>query len=264
MLHFLFHYIFCSPIWCFDGTYLLGLTFLIKGVVWLTQLYTPIASETGVLPMAKRSIITLTLVISREAMRPAVTRGLHGMNLRFFKIKTKLETQAEEYVAFKAKSSPFIAEDQRAILCAFIRHIKCKTVADITPDLINAYHERIKTETTPFTTIKVMQAIRAFLRFHKAFTPIKPDRVTNRGVDLPFVGESDILPPMTRPFIGRPPRLELAKKIKRLHDREGLSFRAIAKALDEDLKSVYRWYKLDVSRYTLPNKLAKKLSTEQL
>lgn len=167
----------------------------------------------------------------------------------FFRVKSKISLQIEEYIKFKAKHSPYIARDQEEFLNAFITHIKSITINDITPEKIETYHQFLKTTiASQFVPTQHMRAIRAFIRFHKHDTEIIPDKITNTGIeDLKDVGR--ILPevPTTRPRVGRPMNVELVKKVKRLRDKENLSFRAISKALGKDVKNVYLMYKYKIS-----------------
>lgn len=208
----------------------------------------PIVPLAGALPMElKKSIITLTLVISRESISPKVTLGTYMFN--FFRIKTKLELQVEEYVNYKAKTSPFIAVDQKEILTAFVKDLKHSNVSEITLDNLDAYHKKLITETTQYATIRSMQAIRAFMRCYRKQTQIKPDIITNQGVKLQNVEENAIIKSMIRKRIGRPyGDIELIKKIKRLKDKEDVPFRKIGLIVGKDVSHVYRMYRYNLTK----------------
>lgn len=182
--------------------------------------------------------IKLTLVISRD----------HKFSMwNIFRVKTKIQEQVEEYVKFKAKSSPYIAKDQEQVLNAFIKEVGYLTVTEIPAEDIEKYHNKISSEMTNYFTIQSMKAIRAFMRFHKHDTNIIADKITNHGIrDLQDVGRNIPVVPDTRPKLGRPMNIELVKKVKRLRDIENLSFRSIGKALSKDVKNVYLMYKYDV------------------
>lgn len=202
---------------------------------------------------APKGIITMTLVISRshESEGPSVKRGVFVIMFDFFKVKTQLQTQVEEYKNFKAMYSPFMAEVHYEILSRFTKEVKCLSVSQVTADDIDAFHQKICNSTTPYTAIKHMQAIRAFLRFFKHKTHIEPSKVTNKGISLPSVVKKRIITPMIEKKVGRPANLALAKKVQRLKDRERLTFRAVGKALNLDVKSVYRYYKRNVKEGTV-------------
>lgn len=189
---------------------------------------------------SKKRRTIITLVISREFIRkPRVFFMFH-----LFKIKTKIQVQLEEYIKHKQESSPFIAEDQEEILTKFIRFICRSNVSEVTPEDIDSYNNKMLREYTPYSSIKIMQTIRAFIRFHKTDSNIIPNKITNTGIDdLQAVGKKVYEVPLSRPKLGRPFNTLLAKKIKSLRDNEHLSFRAIGKALDKDVKNVYRMYK---------------------
>jgi len=217
------------------------------------QLNTPIVlNYRGVLPMASRKgIITLTLTVERKfycekSKSLMVTRGAFVM-FNIFRVKTKIQLQCEEYITWKASpgggNSPFIARDQDEILKAFIKFVNKSSLSEVSLEQIEAYHTKIKREMTPYTTIDHMKAIRAFIRFHKRDTDLEAEEVTNQGVvELQDVGKSDIVVPMKRAKLGRPMNVELVKKVKRLRDKENLSYRQISRALGKNLKSVYLMY----------------------
>ncbi len=235
----------------------------LKGIVSSRQVDTPVVPRRGALPSRPlNGIITLTLVVSKRydlvCEGPAVKRGAFVM-WNIFRIKTKLQTQLEEYVKYKGESSPHIGGDHKEILSAFIKHVSHKTVSEITPEEIEAYHKKIRGEMTPYTTIKAMQAIRAFMRFHKHDTNIIARDISNTGMtDLQNVGRQ-VPRPIIRPKRGRPVNQMLVDQIRRLRDKEQLSFRAISKALKKDLKNVYLLYKYgttypNVGRKSYPQK----------
>lgn len=216
----------------------------------LVKINRPIVSGRKVLPMgARKGIITLTLVISRESKSSTVRRGAFVM-FNIFKIKTELELQIEEYVAHKAKTSLFISRDQKKVLMDLMKEVKHKTISEISLQELEAYHNKLLRETTQYTSIKGMEAIRAFIRYHKHRTDIKPYQVTNTGiVELQSVVENVIIPQMKRKRTGRPyADVELIKKIKRLKDKEELSFRKIGFAVGKDVSHVHRMYRYNLTQ----------------
>lgn len=216
----------------------------------LAKFNKPIVSERKVLPMgARKGIITLTLVISRESKSSAVRRGAFVM-FNIFKVKTELELQIEEYVAHKAKTSPFIARDQKEVLTDLMKEVKHKTISEITLEELEAYHSKLLRETTPYTSIKGMEAIRAFFRHHKHKTDIKPYQITNTGiVELQNVVENVIIPQMIKKKkVGRPPNVAFINEVKRLIDKEKLGIRAVARAKLTNPGNVHRAYNYDLSK----------------
>lgn len=226
------------------------LTFFSKRVKsFVLQINTPIVLTQGALPVeARKGILTLTLVISRESGNPTVKRGICRM-FKIFKVKINIRMQLEEYVQFKAKTSPFIAQAHKEILSSFVKSTHYKDISEVTIADLNAYHIKIGSETTQYTAIRVMQALRAFVRFHKRHTQITPDEITDEGVRLQPVVKNAIIPQMKAKRIGRPyGSIELIKKIKRLKDMEDLSFRKIGLVTGKNVSHVYKMY-----RYNLTN-----------
>lgn len=237
------------------------LTFLRKVVVFtILKVNKPIVPQRGVLPVAsKKGIITLTLVISRMSIKPAVTRGFYVIMFNIFRVKTKLQLQLEEYIEFKSKSSPFIAKDHQELLRAFIKEVHHTNINEITPEEIEAHHKRMLSQKTQYLTVKTMQAIRALMRFHKHDTNIVADDISNTGMaDMQNVGKNVPIPPITRPKRGRPMNVELVKKVKILKDKGGLSYRQISKAIGKDVKNVYLMYNYDIPLRNVGNKVIPK------
>lgn len=206
----------------------------------------PIVSGKRALPMDfKLGIITLTLVISHEFIKPTVMRGLFMWNV--FKVKTKLECQVEEYIFWKSKFSVYIAEQQRTILRDFICTLKCKDIAEVSLDAIENYHKNL--QTTTYGKIAVMTAIRCFIRFchQKKLINIKAHLITNTGISkLQYVGSNDTIEVMNTRKRGRPMDIALVKRVYRLREESGEPkppFRTIALIVKKDLKSTYRLYK---------------------
>lgn len=226
------------------------LTTIKGGLIFLIlKLNTPLIPKKDSLTGGTKGIIILTLVISRVCIKPRVKPGLYAM-FNIFKIKTKIETQLEEYITFKNTSSPFIAQDQKDMLSNFIKATHKIDLMELTLKDIESHHTILKTQISPYSVIGNMQAIRAFIRFHKHSTTIKPQEITNIGVKqyLQSVGENVKIIPMTIRKRGRPLNIELVKKVKRLRDNENLTFRAISKAIGKDVKNIYGMYKYDLTR----------------
>lgn len=227
-------------------------TFLARCVnPFILQINKPIVPTRELSPMApKKGILTLTLVISRESARPAVRSGFCVM-FKIFKvnkIKTQLELAVEEYIEFKAQST-YMASEHKDILLNFIGKLPHKSLWEITVEDLDAFHDRMMIETTPYTTFKAMKVLRQFMRFHKHKTNIRAKEITDLGVNLQNVEENVIIPPMNTKRTGRPyADVELIKQIKRLKDKEKISFRKIGLAVGKDVSHVYRMYRYDLTK----------------
>lgn len=64
---------------------------------------------------------------------------------------------------------------------------------------------------------------------------------------MPYVGKSGIISINNMPY--PKPDLEMVKKVKDFRAK-GLSFRQIAKLLEKDVKTVYRWASYDVGKFS--------------
>lgn len=121
------------------------------------------------------------------------------------------------------------------------------SVENINYEAIEAFRVHKQTTTTLYTSIGAMQALRSFIRFHKANTHLKANNIKDNGVILTDVGESARIKPMITEIqkvkLGRPRDMEYIKKVRVLKDQGGLTFRAIAVALKKDVKTVHTWYK---------------------
>lgn len=196
-----------------------------------------------------KGIITLTLVISRTPEGLTVKRGAFVM-FEIFKVKTKIQMHLEEYIDFKSKTSPHIAQNQKEILLKFIK--RYKDISEITIEDLNKYHVEMRQKVTPFTLADIMKALRAFIRFHKHQTSINPMEITDEGVkriDFDNVERNVIIPEMIKKIRGRPfADVALIEQIKRLRDMECLSFRKIGLAVGKDVSHVYRMYHYELTK----------------
>lgn len=213
----------------------------------LLQLHTPIVSRKGkALPMAKEiRYTTLTLVISRGYSRPSVMRGPCFMFNIFnlFKVRTKIEYQVDEYINWKATKSSLSAQEHRKILDLFLASFKYKDIKEITLKQVEKF--RIDTLQTKavYSSMKAMQAVRCFLRYHSKHIDINPEAVQDNNIDLSLVTRSAIIITMTEKKLGRPPQIELIKKVKHLRDVQGLKFRTIAAEMNRGVSQIHVWYK---------------------
>lgn len=202
---------------------------------------------------AKKGIITLTLVISRGSESSTVRRGAFVM-FNIFKVKTKFQLQVEEYVEFKGRSSPFIAEDQEKVLRDFMKEVQHTNISEVTLTDLEAYYSRISRGSTQWRIEEAMKALRAFMRFHRRYTSIQAWQITGSGIKqkrprLQSVVENVIIPQMTkRKKVGRPPNVAFIKEIKDLVDKRGLGIRAIARAKMMNPGNISRAYNYDLSR----------------
>ncbi len=240
--------------------FLWSLTYVKSILRWIVlQPNITVVPKRGALPaVALKGIIIMTLVIGREFKGSTVKRGAFVM-FKLFKVKKQIEIQLEEYIEFKARTSPFMAQDQKEILTIFIRDLKCVNVSQITQEQIEIYYNKVSQSSTGYTTERTTQALRSFMRFHKVKTDIKPKHITNTGMELQSVGKSDTIPPMNRPKMGRPVNIELVKKVKALKDVGHLSYREISKVVKSpttgkpiDVKHVYQMYNYDLKKLKRP------------
>lgn len=218
------------------------LTFLFKRVKHLVlQINTLVVPKKGVLPTAKKGILTLTLVMSRESARPAVTRGLCVMNLKFFKIKTKIQLQVEAYIAWKKSKGVTVSDT----IIDFIKYARKENIESINPRNIQNYYLSIKDVVEgKYFLQQAMKDIRVMFRWFKArkFHVIDPNIIGDKG--LTFELEDDILDSIMeeKPRIGRPPKVALINKVKSLRNINKLSFREIARVIRKDVSQVHVWY----------------------
>lgn len=212
----------------------------------LLQLHTPIVSRKGkALPMAKKIRYTIfTLVISRGYSRPTVMRGSCFMINIFkkFKVRTKIEYQVDEYINWKATKSVLSAQQHRQILDLFLARFKYKNIEDVTLEDTETFRvESIKMGAI-HSSVKSMQAIRCFLRYHKDQIKINPEMVQDHSVDLLPVHRTAIVVPMKEKKLGRPAQVEFMKKVKYMRDVQGLKFRTIALEMNRHVSQIHYWY----------------------
>lgn len=183
--------------------------------------------------------------------------GYFCFMFEFFRIKTKIELQLQDYILWKNRYSPEIATNHREILCKFLKYIKYKNLVDITLDDLDIYHKHcLNTNNGAYATIQTMEAIRGFFSYYWTSRQhnIKPKQITNKGIIyLQYVEESVNVSVMNTIKRGRPLKIALIEQVKRLRDNEHLSFRAIAKAMGKDVSQVYVWYKFDLQKSLLTN-----------
>jgi hypothetical protein len=168
------------------------------------------------------------------------------MNLKFLKVKTKLQVQASEYVNWKKERGSNVAES----IADFIEFVKKNSIEEVRPvDIINYYaHIKEKLDAKYFVNL-AMKDLRVMFRWFKArkYDVIDPDIIGDNG--LTFELEGAIIPQMTETKrLGRPPKIEIIKKVKSLRDINKLSFREIARVVKKDVSQVHVWY-----YYELPN-----------
>lgn len=222
----------------------------IRLVFFTIQLNIPTVPKRGVLPVArKRGILTLTLVISRELPRPTVRRGFYVM-WTIFRVKTKLETQIEEYVGWKAKFSEYKAKEHKDYLLTLRMSLpNRKEIREILLNDLQDFHDQISKLNTPYTSMSHMKAVRGFFSYYwsKKQHAINPKLITDEGIlELKPVVENDIVPLMIKRKPGRPKDIVFIKKVKTLRDQGHLSFRAIARAENTNPGNVHRAYHYDI------------------
>lgn len=194
----------------------------------------------------RKGIITLTLVVSRS---PVVTRGTFVMWL--FKVKTQFQLQIEEYINWKSRYSTYAAKAHSEVLKDFCRKFHYKNVSEVLLSDIQNFYEDVSTNKTTFSAVKAMEAIRAFMRYFKTLHKINPKQITNKGIiQLQAVDRNDSIQAMSIKRPGRPfGNVELIKKVKRLRDKEGISFRKIGLVVNRDVSYVWRMYYYDLTKF---------------
>ncbi len=212
-------------------------------ISWLLKVNTAIVPATGVLSMVpKKGIITLTLVISRESARPTITRGFCVMNLKVFRVKTKIQVQSQEYITWKKERGVNVSEN----IDDFIKYAKKESIENITPQDIQSYYHHLKaTVNAKFFILMALKDIRVMLRWFKArkYNVVEPDIIGDTGLTIDL--EGDIIEDnmtVEKVKLGRPPKVALIKKVKSLRDINKLSFREISRVIKKDVSQVYVWY----------------------
>lgn len=222
-------------------------------VVVVLKVNIPVVPKGSVTNGSKKGILTLTLLVSRSSVRPPVTRWLCVMNFKFLQVKTKLQSQVEDYIAWKEKKG--VDVDRYGTVSKFITYMKGKdSIEDIHKEDLQKYYEYVNTiENTKYFINETMKDIRVMYRWFKArrFNVVDPDIIGERG--LTVEAKSDTLDYMTEPKtrIGRPPKIELIKKVKSLRDINKLSFREIARVIRKDVSQVHVWYYYDLTKSEL-------------
>lgn len=182
--------------------------------------------------------------------------GYFCFMFEIFRRKSQIELHLEEYLSWKTRYSPYIAEKHAEILRCFVKHFKYKNLKEFSLQDFKNYYEHCRniSNGTEYNSICIMEAIRGLLSYYKRSHNINPRTVTNRGVvELQYVEDNAIVPVMKQIKRGRPLKVALIEQVKRLRDNENLSFRAIAKAMNKDVSQVYVWYKFDLQKKLLTN-----------
>ena len=192
---------------------------------------------------SKKGIITLSIVISRQAIKPSIRLGFF-MFIRF-KAKSKIQFQLEEYIEWKSRFSLYSAKMHNNVVKEFIKFSNLLDVREVKTDHIKKYEKYIINQITQYSFHGRMRAIRCFLRFHRRWLDFNPNYILDDGLDLQKSLEQISIDPMTeirkqgRPFENK----DLALKIYKLRSKGDLTFRQIGTVLDKDVKTIYRLYK---------------------
>lgn len=194
----------------------------------------------------KKGIITLTLVISRELVRPSITPGFYVMNFKFLRVKTKIQVQVEEYIAWKKIRGVSVSHN----IHQFVNYLAKDSVEDIFPkDIQRYYHHLCEKENAKFFIHMAMKDVRVMFRWFKTrkYNVLEPDVIGNEGLTFNLEDAIiDYMPKIKR--MGRPPKVSLIEKVKSLRDINKLSFREIARVIKKDVSQVYVWYYYDLTR----------------
>lgn len=169
------------------------------------------------------------------------------MNLKFLSIKTKLQYQVEEYIAWKKERG--IDVTTWGTISKFTEfNFAKKSIEEITPEDIQKYYEHIiTTENTKYFIQLGMKDVRVMFRWFKArkYKVVEPDLIGEEG--LTIKSENAIIEDMTAmKRMGRPPKTKLIEKVKSLRDINKLSFREIARVVKKDVSQVHVWYYYDL------------------
>lgn len=155
-----------------------------------------------------------------------------GFRFMFWHRKTELEKQILEY------------NKDTDTLLEFARTSGKKRIEEVTIEDVKTFYKLIFEARTPFTALDYMKILRKFFREHRGENILDPKQIMDNPFDS--VVRNDIIPRMStvkKRGKGRPAQIDIIKKVISLREKEGLSFRAIARALDRDLGQVHVWYK---------------------
>lgn len=151
--------------------------------------------------------------------------------------KKKINTPLENLILAYGKNVPDLLD--------FARCVGKPTIEDICLEDIKTYYKAIvEPQNARWLRESLMKAVRKFFMTNRGQNVLKWREISDNPLDS--VARNDILPPMPtvkKKGKGRPAQVELIKKVISLREKERLSFRAIARALDRDLGQVHVWYK---------------------
>jgi arsenate reductase-like glutaredoxin family protein len=163
-----------------------------------------------------------------------------------FKVKTKLQYQVEDYLRHKKERGVDVSDT----IVTFVDYVKKCAVEEILPDDIQNFYLHLKEkENTKYFISQNMKDVRVMFRWFKArkHNVVEPDIIGEEG--LTNANINAIMEQMeAKVRIGRPPKVELIKKVKSLRDTNKLSYREIARVLRKDVSQVYVWYKYDLTK----------------
>lgn len=168
---------------------------------------------------------------------------------KFFKIKTKLDIQVEEYLAWRS-SRTYVSRTES--ITSFTKFIKHKSIEEVTLEDIHTYAQHIRSEETNYTVFLAMKDIRVMFRYFKArkYDVIDPNAIGD--YDLTEEAKSDIMKSTmiaeSKPKMGRPPQIGLIKAVKFNRDYKKMKFRDIASEMRRDVAQIHKWYKYDLTK----------------
>lgn len=149
------------------------------------------------------------------------------------KKKTPIYEQIEQFVAWKAINYPYASDNDRENLTKFVKETGISSIEYIRPDHIEFFRRFIFDACgSMYFSSQAEKSIKNFVRHHHA-----RERLPQYDV------HGNILK-MKR---GPAPHYNKIIEVRKLKAKN-LSFRQIAKLLDCDVKTVFRWYMYDVDK----------------
>lgn len=151
----------------------------------------------------------------------------------FWKKKTPLQQKIEEY-----------KKDQEVLL-EFARTVAKSRIEEVTLEDIKGYYKAIvDPKNSNWERTSMMLAVRKFFRANRGENVLKAKLILDNPLNSVAINDKvQFMQNEKKRGKGRPAQVEIIKKVISLREKEKLSFRAIARALDRDLGQVHVWYK---------------------
>lgn len=130
------------------------------------------------------------------------------------------------------------------ILLEFTRSVGKPRIEDITLEDIKLYYKAvIDPMDSRFYREETMKKVRKFFREHRSKKCLRASEIRDNPFDC--VVKSAIMEPMKKEIekkMGRPPNIEMIRKVKVMREDLKLSFRKIGAAVGKDSKQAFMWY----------------------